>query len=235
MKHFVILPVASLIALSAAPLAMAAATTRLQNIQTKGNTDITNRTDSLGKLVTKVQGAKRLTTDQKNSLVSEMQGQVTSLNALKATLDGETTVTPALTDFSNIFKEHYIYAFYLPRTDHIVAGDAQSDAATNLTDLASKLDTLIANAGNQGNDVSNLETKLTELKTKAADAQTQSQTALTALLPLTAAGYPGNKATITTSSTTLKTGRADLETAQADAKAIVASLKTMLATPTATP
>lgn len=95
MKSPFLKPTAISLVLSAlafgAPLAHAAATDRLANIKTKGTADITARTTSLTALTTKIGNAKRLTTDQKNALTTEIKDESTSITALGTTLSAETT------------------------------------------------------------------------------------------------------------------------------------------------
>ena len=215
------------------PLAQAAASdasvaTRRTAVQTKGDTDIQARLTSLNALITKVNAAEKLSAAQKSTMTTEMQGEVTSLTALKTKLDAETELAAARTDFQNIFAQHYIYAFYLPRVERIIAADAEVQAAATLTTLAATLQIYITQAKTAGNDVTDLQAKLDDMKTKTAAATTIAQAALTALLPLTASGYPGNKATVQAAATSLKTGRTDLEAARTDARAIVVSLKKTL-------
>jgi hypothetical protein len=183
----------------------------------------------LNALITKVSTAKKLTDGQKTSLTNDMQGQVTSMTTLKTKLDADTVVTTAATDFQSTFSAHYIYAYYIPRTERIIAADAEANAATNLSDLAAKFTDYIATASAANNDTAALTAKLTEMKTKIADAQTQAATVSTSLLALTVSGHPANKTIITASAANLKTGRADLESAGADAKSLTASLKKLLA------
>jgi len=216
------------LALAASPIPTPNAAARLTAVQTKGDADINARLTSLNTLISKLGETKKLTTDQQTALTTEMQGEVTSLTALKTKLDADTDLATARADFATIFSAHYIYAFYLPRVERIVAADAELDSVTTLGTLATTLQSYIDQAQTAGNDVTALQAKLNEMKSKTTDAETLAQTALDSLRPLTASGYPANKTTIQTAGTTLKTGRIDLETARSDAKSLVASLKLLL-------
>jgi len=200
----------------------------LTAIQAKGDADITARLTSLSGLVTNVSAATKLSTAQKSSLTTEMQGETTSLTKLKTTLDAETTVAAATTDFKNIFAQHYIFAFYQPRVERIIAADKQSDAATLLTALVPKLQAYITQAQTAGKDVTALQTSLTEMQAKAAEAQTKADGVIATLTPLTASGYPANKTTVQSAGTDLKASRADLKTASADAHSIVTGLRKLI-------
>jgi hypothetical protein len=199
-------------------------------IQAKGDTDITARITSLNSLVTKVNAAKKLSTSQKSGLTTGMQSEVTGLTTLKTTLDAETTVAGAKTDFQNIFAQHYIYAFFLPRTERIIAADNENDAAALLTSLVPKLQAYIAQAQTAGKDVTALNASLADMQKNVTAASTQSASVISTLTPLTASGYPGNKTTVTNASATIKTARTALEAARADAKSIIAGLKKALTT-----
>ena len=197
-------------------------------IQAKGDTDIQNRVSSLQTLTTKVASAKKLTADQKSTLSAEINSEVTGLQTLKTTLAGEKTVATATADFKNVFEQHYIYAFYVPRVNRILAADAQNDAAANLIALIPKLQAYVTKAKDAGKDVTALQKALDEMKLKADDAQTQSSGVIATLTPLTASGYPANKTTVQTAGTTLKTSRSDLETARTDARTIVTGVRKLL-------
>lgn len=201
---------------------------KLAAVQAKGDTDISVRLTSLGSLISSVSASTKLSSAQKSSLSAEMQGEVTALTALKSKIETDTDIPTTRADYAMIFSAHYIYAFYIPRVNRILAADAQSDAAATLTTLATTLQGYVTQAKTAGNDVTALQTALTDMQAKATDATTQSQNALSTLLPLTSAGYPNNKTTVQGTSTSITTARTDLKTARADAGTIVAALKKML-------
>ncbi|MEI6478329.1 MAG: hypothetical protein WCO52_05085 [bacterium] len=199
-------------------------------IQARGDANITARTTSLSGLKTKIAAAKRLSASQKASLTTEIEAQITGLTALKASLDADTTVETARTDFQKIFSQHFIYAFYVPRVNRIIAADEQVQAAAVLTTLTPKLQTYITTAKTAGTDVTSLQVKLDEMLAKTAEAKTLAQGVINTLTPLTAAGYPDNKSTVEASATSLRTARADLKTSRDDAHSIVTALRKALNT-----
>jgi hypothetical protein len=215
-------------AISPSPTPNAAAAAHLAAIQTKGDADITARLTSLNTLIAKVGAATRLSASQKTSLTSEMQVQVTGLTTLKTSIDADTTPATARADYDKIFTEHFIYAFYIPRINRIMAADAETEATATLVTLATTLQSYVTQAKASGNDVTSIQAALADMQAKTADATTQSQSVLNALLPLTATGYPGNKAIVQGATAAINTGRSDLKTARSDAGAIVTSLKKML-------
>ncbi len=108
--------------------------TQLQFVQCVGNTEITRRINYLNDLSTKTQSLiafinqkapnSQITTDLQgivNDANANINGgttfgtQVNGLNALKTTLDGETTVQAARADIQTIYKGYRIYALVLPR------------------------------------------------------------------------------------------------------------------------
>ena len=200
----------------------------LAAIQARGDTDITTRITSLNGLISDLNGAKRLTAAQKTSLIAEITAQITQLTALKTKLDADTNVDTAQTDFQTIFSQHYVYAFYLPRTARLIAADREADAAALMLGMTDKLQAYIARAQAQGSDVSALNASLADLKAKAADAQGLAQTVIASLTPLTAAGYPANKTAVDGATASLKTGRSDLASAQTDAQSIISGLRKVL-------
>jgi hypothetical protein len=226
---------ASTAASSPAPTATASSTaTHLAAVKTKGDADISVRLASLTTLVTKVSGLEKLSSAEKSSLAAEIQAQITGLTALKATLDGETSVDTARTDFNDIFSQHYVYAFYLPRIDRLAAADAASSAATSLLALAPKLQAYLTTAQQQGKDITSLQAALTEMTAKATDAQAQAQSAITALTPLTASQFQTNKTIVSNEVSGIKAARSDLQTARTDAHTVVDGLRKLLGTSTVT-
>ena len=214
----------------AATPALASTDAHLSAIQARGDTDITNRVTSLTTLVTSVSSAKRLTSAQENELITEMQGEITGLTSLKTSLDGDTTVADATTDFKNIFAQHYIYAFYIPRINRILAADDQADATAILLALVPKIQADITTAQSKGNDVTALQSSLTDMQSQLTSAQSTVASVTTSLLPLSASGYPSNANTVQEAAASLKSSRAQLQTAHVDANAIVNGLRSLLGT-----
>ena len=231
------LPVATILALTAATQVYAQPTptptpateaTRLAAVIAKGNSDITTRTTALTALIAKVTAGKKLTATQKTDLTTEMQGEITGLGTLKTTLDADTTAAAARLDFARIFSEHYVFAFYIPRTDRIIAADNLDDAAIQLTALVPKLQGYITQAQTAGNTVAALNASLATMQADIKSGQTVADSVINTLTPLKASGYPGNKTTVQAGNVTLKTGYTNIDGARAAAKSIVASLKKMI-------
>jgi len=197
-------------------------------IQARGNTDISARITSLNTLATNVAATKRLTSAEKTSLTAAIQAQTSALSSFNTKLTTDTDVDTAKTDFQDIFSEHYIYAFYLPTTERVVAADDEGQAASTLTSLVTTLQGYINTAQTKGNNVASLQASLNDMQAKAADATTESTAVITSLSALSASGYPGNKTTVTAAATTVKNTRTELATARTDAATIVAGLKKML-------
>lgn len=212
-------------ALAVSPSPAAAAQARLTALIAKSDKDITARTTSLTDLISKVSAAARLTDGQKSTLVAAMNDQITQLNQLKVKVDADTDITVLRTDFADIFQEHFIYAFFVPMVNRLLAADGISDAATLLTNLEPTLQGYLTQASQAGKDVTTMQTAFNDLKAKVADANTLSTTAISQLSPLTAAGYPGNLTTVKAAATSLKTARSDLKTARQDADTIVKGLR----------
>ncbi len=215
---------------AATSTAQSAQSDELARIQARGDTDIDARITSLTGLETKVTATAKLTTDQKSSLTNELKTEITSLQALKTKLDADTDLTTAKVDFQSIFNKHFIYAFYVPRLERIIACDYELNAAATLKTVATKLKAYIDLASQQGGDVTTLTASLTEMDTNLTEAQTKAQATLDSLLPLTVAGYPGNKATVQNAVSQINLARANLKTARTDANTIITGLKKLLTT-----
>lgn len=211
---------------------------RVEKLKEKANKEIDRRIDSLNKLITKINNIKRLTTDQKSSLVAQIQSQIDQLNSLKTKIAADTDIATLKTDVQSIVTSYRIYLLYIPKIHILTGSDVMLETADKLTEISNKLQTRITEAKAQGKDVSSLETTLASMQSKITDAKKQAEDAKNAVLPLTPEGYPGNKTTLESARKMLQTGRQDLNQARIDAKTIINGLKSLkinTSTSTATP
>ena len=121
----------------------------LAGIKAKANTDITDRVNSLNSAIEKVKAAKGLGSGQ-GTLEAYLGTDITPLQQLDATIQGETSAQQAAADFRTIFTNFRVYRLVLPATH--IAGNAfrvTTTAVPNLQAASTKAQQYV-NPGNQG-------------------------------------------------------------------------------------
>lgn len=192
----------------------------LSRLKTRGDSEINRRVSVLTHLIDVINGVKRLTTDQKTTLVSQVQDQVNSLTTLKTKIDSDTDIATLRTDVKSIVDSYKIFALYVPKMYIIVHADRLLNIADDMTLVSQKLQTRITDAKNAGKDTTSAQSFLDDRNAKIADAKTKAQEAIDTVLPLTPDGYPANRTILQSARTNLQTARRDLQTAIQDAQRI---------------
>lgn len=192
----------------------------LSRLKTRADNEIARRVNALTKLMARINDIKRLTSDQKTTLTTEVQDQINALNTLKTKIDADTDIATLRTDVQSIVKSYRTYALFIPKTYIIVHANRLLDIVDALTTIQGKLQTRIDEAKAAGNDTTAMQNLIADMTTKLADAKTQATNAINAVLPLTPDGYPGNKATLQSARTMLVTARQDIQAAHKDEQQI---------------
>ena len=208
-------------------------TTRLKE---KAYKEIDRRIASLSKLIEKIRAVKRLTESQKSTMASQVQAEIDSLTALRATIAGQTDIATIRTSVQSIVKSYRIYVLYIPKMTII----ANADKILNLIEgeiatLTTKLQLRIDEAKSNGYAVETMTSLMTQRKVKLESATTQANGAIAKVTPLTPDGWPGNKTELQAAREMLKVARKDINDAQKLANQVRVELKATKPRPTATP
>lgn len=198
---------------------------KIANLQARANKEIDRRLGRLNKLIARINNMKRLTADQKSSLISQIQTEITNLTNLKTKIAGDTDLPTLKADVRSIVTSYRVFALFVPQISLLASADRTLEVTDKLTAIATKLQTRIQTAQNNGKDVTSLQTALTDMQNKISDAKTQATNAINAVLPLTPSGYPGNVTVLQSSRTVIQTAHQDLVTARQDAKTIIKGLR----------
>lgn len=201
--------------------------THLQNIINKGDTEIDRRLTNLNTLTGKVNAAAKLTASDKTALTNEVGATISGLTSLKAQLDGETTLTAAITDAQDIYTEYRVYAVVNPKVSLIKVADDQQAVQAKLTTLSQKLQTRITAEQQAGKDVSALQSDLSDMDAKISAAQATSSNIESTVISVEPSDYNSNHAVLSGDNTQLQTAHTDDAAATTDAKNIVTALKGM--------
>lgn len=196
-------------------------------LKEKAIKEIDRRITSLNAVLTRLNSMKKLSTDNKTSLTTQVQSQINNLMALKTKIEADTDITTLKADVKSIVDSYRIYALFIPKVHIIASSDVMLDTVDKFNTLYSKLQIRIEQAKAAGKNVTSLETALTDMKVKVDDARTQAQGAQNLVASLKVEEYPGNKTELQKARTMLKTGQQDLVVARKDARTIVQSLKQM--------
>ena len=155
------------------------------------------------------------------TLVHGMQTDISGLQQLDQTIQGDTTTAAAKADAQKVFTDFRIYALVLP-VAHMVraADDITAKLVPDFQAVEPKLQAAITkqNATNLQHYLDDLETQVTNAQKVAAPLPGQ-------LEGLTPASYNANHAVLQPARGSLETARTDLRAAREDARQIVAGLK----------
>jgi len=192
----------------------------ISRLKTRADAEITRRVNSLTALLTKINAMKRLTPDQKMTFTNGIEGQISSLNALKNKIDADTDITTLRTDVQSIVKAYRIFALYMPQVNIMAHADRILALIDEMNAISAKLQTRIDEAKTAGKDTSSMQSLMTDRAAKLKDAATQANNAIAAVVALTPDGYPGNKTTMQSAQKMLQTARQDLVNALQDMQQI---------------
>jgi hypothetical protein len=205
---------------------------RLSDIITKANTDIAKRVEALNALNTRVQGMKNESSDEKASISSQVQTNITGLTTLKAKIDADTDASLAKDDIKGIFSNFRIYALVIPQGWIAASADRVATISGLMTSLSAKIQARIAADQSVGKSVTSLTAVLAEMNAKVLDASSQSVSAnasVTALVPDqgNASIAATNKSTLVAAHAKIKIATDDLKAARKDVATLLAGLKSL--------
>lgn len=211
------------------------AVTVIERLQQKAGKEITRRIDSLNKNINKISEMKKLTENQKSSLINDIQSEISSLTELNKKIQSETDLETLLTDVKSIISSHRTYLLFLPKTQIIITANRFLNTADKLNELAAKLQTRINEAKSKGEDTSSMQTTLVDMQGQITDAKTQANNAINSVFTLQPTDYPDNKPDLQKAREMLQTAHKDLINARQDAQKIIVAVRKLNKNITATP
>lgn len=200
----------------------------IDRVKARAAMELSRRISALQKLLQRLSGLKRLTADQKTTLTSEVQDQITTLTALQSKIQADTDLQTAKTDTQSIISSYRIFALFMPQMTIISSADRMLNLTDKFSSMEAKLQSRLTEAQSKGLNISSMQAYLTDMQSKTADANTQAQNALTMVLSLTPAGYPANKVTLQNARQLLVTGHTDLMSAFQDIQKIIQGLRELI-------
>lgn len=148
------------------------ATTELARIIKSADEMIANRLQSLQNLLVRLQGDKRLSSDERTNLTTDVNTAISNLNTLKAKIDADTDVTTARADRKSIVTGYRVYVIFEPKERLLVTIDNLQTASGNVSSLSAQVQTLLNNLKSQGKDITAAQNDLTDINTQLSTINT---------------------------------------------------------------
>lgn len=197
----------------------------------RADTEITRRITALNALETRVNAMVKLSADEKSSLSTTIQAQVTVMNTLQgqiATAAATDSTSSLKLDIQSITKSYRIFALIIPQGAIEAAADRVLDVSSMLTTISGKLQTRISTLP-AGTDTTSLDASLSDMNTQIANANTLVNAAISEITNLqpdngVASVMASNTATLKDARSKIVSAQQDLLTARKDAGAIVKAL-----------
>lgn len=165
---------------------------RVQSIvvlkKTNALKEIDRRIAGLNKLAEKINGIKRITAEQKNTFIAQINIEISKLTELKNKIEAEKDATVLQELKKSITQSYRIYGLFMPRIEIIAHADK-----------------IIAIA-----DAMNGKTTDVALLKIITDSRAKAQSAINLVLPLVPEEFPGNKVTLSEARNLLRDARTNL-------------------------
>jgi hypothetical protein len=198
---------------------------RLNKLKEKANKEIDRRIIVLTHLLELIADAKKLSSEQKATLISQVQAEITALNTLKTKIAADTDLATLRTDVQAIVKSYRIFALFVPKIHILIKADRTLDLADKTSSLAAKLEERISALPEGAPNKVELTTLLTTMKKQIDDARSEARMAINTVTLLTPEGYPGNKTSLMAARVLLRQSHKNLMTAHKISKEIIKGLR----------
>jgi DNA repair exonuclease SbcCD ATPase subunit len=186
--------------------------------------EIERRVDNINQVISRLNGMKHLSDNDRSGLQKNLAAQISSLMTLKAKIETDTDRETIKTDVQSITKSYRIYALILPQARVTAAADRVLTIVGEMQALGTKLQTRMS--ASTSTDVAALQSSYADLQAKLTDASAQAKAAQTTVANLVPDN--GDTTTAAANESALKDARAKLEAAQKDLKDARADVKIIL-------
>jgi hypothetical protein len=194
--------------------------TSLAGIKAKAATDITDRVNELNAAIAKVNAATGLGSGQA-TLVSYLGADISPLQQLNQTIQGDSTVQQAASDFGTIFSGYRVYVLVLPAARMAAAADhATATAIPKLTADATKAQSRVTPA-NQAT----LQPLIADLDSQITTATNAANGLAATVLAFTPAQWNANNALLAASKASAQAATGALQKGRTDVGQIVQALR----------
>ena len=198
----------------------------LQTIITRSNTEIAQRITSLNALAARIASFKNEPASEVQSIASEVQTTIATLNGIQAKVDADTTLASARADEATIFGNVRVYALVIPQGYEIASSDRITTIVGLMNAIQVKLQPRITAAQNSGLNVAAMQAAMTDMTAKMNDATSQAsaiQSGVSGLVP-----DQGNKTILASNTAALVAAHANVKTATSDLLAARQDIRTII-------
>ncbi len=203
------------------------------NLNQRTISEIDRQISLLQALVPKVDGLTHLTPEERSTLSTQIQTEITNLQTLKSRVEGVSEDAALKTNIKNVLSAHKNFSFYIPQIRLLMAAESIDSTANRILETAKKIEKRIDTQ--DAADTAEITPLLENMQAKANNAKAQSNAITAAVSPLTASSFPASKATLQSAQTKLKTGMTDIRSALKDLKEVLQLLKKTDIAGTSTP
>ena len=193
-----------------------------------GDCMIGQRLDYLTKADARVQDSKVLTSGDRSALAAILSNDTSGLNSLKATLDGETSLSAVQGDLQAIVSQYRVFALAARQVALVSQADAVSAAVARYTGTVSpRLEARIQAAAAKGRNTSAAADALAAMNRSVSAAASDVSGLSARVLALTPAEYDAHQArpVLVRAETAVLRARAQLLDARADALRVAIRLR----------
>ena len=197
----------------------------LADIQAAGAKQASARAASLTAAISKVTANTYLSTPDRATILSILNGDLSGMNATAAAIAADTSVTQAAIDVKSIFTTYRVYAVALPQARFAAAADGlEASALPKLTAAEHKLSAALAGKY-ASKSTPALQSDLADMTTQIGAANRALSGLAAAALAVTPAAYNANQAVLKPFRQSLTTATTAVKQARADAKTVLAALQ----------
>lgn len=145
----------------------------LTRIQQKADNMISERLDSLNRLLSRIQGDSKLNDTDKTNLTNDVQTTIAALQSLKTKIDTDTDVPTARADTKTIVTSYHVFAIFEPKTRILVIIDNLTTLTNFIQTLEGKVQTLVNTQKANGTDTTAMQKSLDDITAKLTDISTR--------------------------------------------------------------
>jgi len=198
---------------------------RIKNLRKQGEHLVKVRTRILNTGINRLEKAKRISDEDGDDLVADLQTNIEGLNSLKDKINAETDFDVLKSYVKSIFVDYRIFMVVVPRNRGLFAAARLNHVIGKLENVSSKLESLINTYREEGKDTAEAEEYLNTLETDLANAKSDVDQAKSTFSSMTPEKDEEAGSTVKSGIESLKEARTDLKDAAKQAKKIVSWLK----------
>ena len=192
-----------------------------------GSCEVDRRLDAIDRLGDVVDNAGTLTDPHAATLNTILDGSASGLTALRAEIDGDTTLAEVTADVRRVFTDYRVYVLVSRQVVLVVADDRADAAVDRLTQAGEQLDAAIAQAEANGHHVSDAQAHRDAMAVAITAARNDVAGDAAAMVSQTPGTWSAGtaKPVLDAGRASISAARSHLRTALREARATVAALR----------